>query len=86
MTFTLALDPLTALELRPVELVDAAIGSGVQTVSMIVQGARRFPETPNYDLIGDTVARRALRQRIDDAGSAKFQAPICRRSSASCAR
>lgn len=68
MTFTLALDPLTALELRPVDLVDAALCSGLQTVSMIVQGSRRFPRTPNHDLIGDTAARRALRQKIDDAG------------------
>lgn len=66
MTITLALDALTALELQPIELVDAAARNGCHTVSLIVQGSTLFPSTPDYDLIGDTVARRALRQKLDE--------------------
>jgi len=66
MAVTLALDALTALELQPTELVDAAVRNGCHVVSVIVQRSRLFPSTPDYDLIGDTVARRALRQKVNE--------------------
>jgi len=66
MPITLALDPLTALDLSPSEFVDAAARNRCHMVSLIVQGSRLFPSTPDYGLIGDTAARRALRQRLRD--------------------
>jgi len=66
MTMTLALDALTALELQPTELAEAAVRNSCHTVSVIVQRSRLFPSTPDYDLIGDTAARRALHQKIGE--------------------
>jgi sugar phosphate isomerase/epimerase len=66
MALTLALDALTALELPPIELVDAAARNGCRTVSLIVQGSRLFPSTPDYGLINDKFLRRGLLQKLRD--------------------
>ena len=60
MTITLALDPLTAMELPPVEFVEAAARNSCRTVPLVVQGSRPFASTLDHRLIGDTAARRAL--------------------------
>lgn len=64
----LALDHITAVDADPVTLVEYARVAGCDAVCLFLQPMAVLPLMPQFDILADLGARRALRRRMDDLG------------------